>query len=130
MRGPKKDKEQSDDGWEAQEAHAKTQGIRRVPSLCLKKILNPGYRHRASDAHGLECPYDLSLDHPRMWRTPEGELFATADPYHIELEDLEPLLSVSRELGLDVTLDGRSIYYPGHTFTIIITRRGSQARLG
>ena len=78
----------------------------------------------------MRCPYELRLDHPRMWRTSDGELFATADPYNLRLEDLEPLLTISRELGLDVRLDGQSIYYPGHTFNITITRSGSRAWLG
>ena len=119
----------AEDGWEAQLAHAKALGIKRVSGLCLKKIVTPGYRHKASDNYGQDCPYELGLDHPRMWRTSDGELFATADPYHMELKDLEPLLMVSRELGLDIRVDGRPIYNPGHTFHILITRHGSHARL-
>jgi hypothetical protein len=105
--------EQSED-WpsDAQEQHAKVRGIKLVQGMwCLKRIVSPGHRHDTEDMLGRECPYVLHLDHPRMWRTSEGELFATADPYHVGLEDLEPLLAISRELGLDVTVDGRSIYW-------------------
>lgn len=130
MRRTREQQEPSEDGYDAQVEHAKAHGIKRVSGLCLKKIVNPEYRHKAADIGGLECPYELRLDHPRMWRTADGELFATADPYNVQLEDLEPLLAISRELGLDVAVDGRSLYYPGHTFTITITRRGSRAWLG
>jgi hypothetical protein len=117
-------------GYDAQVECAKAHGIKQVSSLCLKKIVNPEYRHKTADMDGRKCPYELRLDHPRMWRTSDGELFATADPYHVQLKDLEPLLTISRELDLDVTVDGRSVYYPGHTFTITITQRGSRAWLG
>jgi hypothetical protein len=109
------------DGTEAQKAHAKSLGFKYVDAArCLKKIVEPGYRHKESP-----CPFELRLDHPRLWRTSTGELFATADPYNLDLEDLEGLREISRELRLDVRLHGSSVYNPGHTFTILITRKGS-----
>src|SRR5258708_25407462 len=111
-------------GTEAQKAHAKALGIKYVDAgRCLNKLVEPDYRHKES-----KCPYELGLDHPRLWRTSTGELFATADPYHLDLEDLDGLRAVSRELGLDVWLYGDSVYNPGRTFTILITRKGSSVK--
>ena len=113
-------------GFEAQKAAAKALGIKYVDSSrCLKKLVDPEYRHKAADPGHLKCPFELRLDHPRLWRTSTGELFATADPYNVDLEELEWLVAVSRDLGLDVRVDGESVYNPGRTFTICITRKGS-----
>jgi len=47
----------------------------------------------------------------------------------LELADLDWLLTAARELGLRVMLDGRSVYNPGYTFTVLITRPGSAVSL-
>jgi hypothetical protein len=97
--------------------------------ICLKRIVDPEHRHPVPGPGAPGCRFQARLGHPRLWRTAAGELFATAEPYTLELADLDWLLTASRELGLTVTLDGRSVYNPGSTFTVLITRPGSAVTL-
>lgn len=105
-------------------------GFRLVQrQICLKRIVDPEHRHPAGTPDAPRCPFQPHLDHPRLWQTAAGELFATAEPYTLELADLDWLLAAARELGLKVMLDGRSVYNPGSTFTVLITRPGSAVSL-
>jgi hypothetical protein len=105
-------------------------GFRLVQrQICLKKIVDPGHRHLEGGLDTPGCPFQAQLGHPRLWQTAAGELFATAEPYALELAELGWLLAAARELGLRVMLDGRSVYNPGYTFTILITRLGSAVNL-
>jgi hypothetical protein len=105
-------------------------GFRLVQrQICLKRIADPEHRHPVGGPDGPRCPFQAHLGHPRLWQTAAGELFATAEPYTLELADLDWLLAAARELGLKVMLDGRSVYNPGYTFTVLITRPGSAVNL-
>ena len=105
-------------------------GFRLVQrQICLKTIVDPEHRHPAGAPDATRCPFQPHLGHPRLWQTAAGELFATAEPYTLELADLDWLLVAARELGLKVMLDGRSVYNPGSTFTVLITRPGSAVSL-
>jgi hypothetical protein len=105
-------------------------GFRLVQrQICLKRILDPEHRHPAGGPGAPRCPFQAHLGHPRLWQTAAGELFATAEPYTLELADLDWLLAAARELGLRVMLDGRSVYNPGSTFTVLITGPGSVVSL-
>jgi hypothetical protein len=105
-------------------------GFRLVQrQICLKRIADPGHRHPAGGPDATGCPFQAQLGHPRLWQTAAGELFATAEPYTLELAELDWLLTAAREVGLRVMLDGRSVYNPGYTFTILITRPGSAVNL-
>jgi hypothetical protein len=97
--------------------------------ICLKRIVDREHRHPAGGPDSPGCPFQAHLGHPRLWQTAAGELFATAEPYTLELADLDWLLAAARELGLHVMLDGRSVYNPGSTFTVLITRPGSTVSL-
>ena len=120
----------SGDRIEVQAARAKALGFRLVQAqICVKKLVDPAHRHSGAGVSTHGCPFQLHLDHPRLWRTASGELFATADPSQVDLADLAWLLTASSELGLTVTLDGRSMYNPGHTFTVPITQHGSRRSL-
>jgi hypothetical protein len=117
-------------GPEAQMARARALGFRLAQTqICLKKLVDPGHKHSGGGLSRHGCPFQLRLDHPRLWRSATGELFATAEPHQLDLEGLAWLLTASRDLGLAVTLDGRSMYDPGHTFTVLITRQGSEVSL-
>ncbi len=105
-------------------------GFRLVDTqACLRKVVDPEHRHPAGSLGDQECPFRVHLGHPRLWQTASGEMFATAEPFAMELAELDWLLTATRELGLKVMLDGRSVYNPGYTFTILITRPGSQVTL-
>jgi hypothetical protein len=105
-------------------------GFRLVQrQICLKRIADPGHLHPAGGPDDTRCPFQAHLRHPRLWQTAAGELFGTAEPYTLELADLDWLLAAARELGLKVMLDGRSVYNPGSTFTVLITRPGSAVTL-
>jgi hypothetical protein len=139
-------------GLDAQLARAESLGFTLVRGTvpCLKKLIDPEHRHaedarteaeydRLADAvypggpprnpRSLVCPYEFGFDHARLWRTAAGELFATADPYDLELADLERLAVAERDLGLRVELRGMTMYAPGYTFMVLITRPGSSVRI-
>jgi len=105
-------------------------GFRLVDSqACLKRIVDPGHRHPAGSVGAQGCPFQVRLGHPRLWQAASGELFATAEPFVVALAELDWLLTATRELGLKVMLDGRSVYNPGYTFTILITPPDSRVTL-
>jgi hypothetical protein len=115
---------------QVQAARARALGFRLVQTqVCLKKLVDPAHRHSGAGVSTHGCPFQLHLDRPRLWRTASGELFATAEPAQADLADLAWLIGASGELGLTVILDGRSIYDPGHTFTVLITQKGSTVSL-
>jgi hypothetical protein len=97
--------------------------------ICLKRLVDPEHRHAGGGPDAPRCPFQAHLGHPRLWQTAAGELFATAEPYSLELADLDWLLTAAHELELRVMLDGRSVYNPGSTFTVLITRPGSAVTL-
>ncbi len=120
----------SGDAASAQAARAKALGFRLVQNqICLKKLVDPAHRHTGAGVSKHGCPFQLHLARPRLWRAAGGELFATAEPDQADLAGLEWLIVASRDLGLTVTLDGRSMSDPGHAFTILITVKGSQVSL-
>ena len=120
----------SGDRTDVQAARARVLGFRLVQNqICLKKLVDPAHRHSGAGVSTHGCPFQLRLGQSRLWRTAAGELFATAEPEQVDLADLEWLQTASRELGLAVTLDGRSMYNPGYTFTILITQQGSSVSL-
>jgi hypothetical protein len=105
-------------------------GFRLVQrQICLKRIADPEHRHPMGGPDAPRCPFQAQLRHPRLWQTAAGELFATAEPYTLELAELDWLLTAAQELGLKVVLDGRSVYNPGYTFTVLITGPGSAVSL-
>lgn len=115
---------------QAQAARARALGFRLVKTqVCLKKLVEPSHRHSGAGVSTHGCPFQLHLGHPRLWRTATGELFATAEPAQVDLANLAWLIATSDELGLTVILDGRSTYDPGHTFTVLITQKGSGVSL-
>lgn len=117
------------DGAQLQTAQ-RALGFRLVQrQICLKRIADPEHRHQVGGPDAPRCPFQAHLGHPRLWQTAAGELFATAEPYTLELADLDWLLAAARELGLKVMLDGRSVYNPGYTFTVLVTRPGSAVNL-
>lgn len=120
----------SADETRAQAARARALGFRLIQTqVCLKKLVDPAHRHSGAGVSTHGCPFQLHLDRPRLWRAVSGELFATAEPARVDLASLAWLTAAGDELGLAVILDGRSIYDPGHTFTVLITHKGSTVSL-
>lgn len=125
-------------GSDAQTARARSLGFTRVRGVvCLKKLIDPKHRdagdarsdaeYRRLSARG--CPYVLGFDHPRLWRTETGELFATADEYHLGPHDCERLRAAERNLGVSVALSGMTMYAPGYTIMILVTAPGSSVSI-
>lgn len=127
-------------GLEAQKARARSLGFTFVPgAVCLRKLIEPAHRHAyeaRSDteydrlrAEPYRC-YEIGFDHPRLWRTSDGELFATADEYNeVDLAALEQLRAAERDLGVRVSLSGMTMYAPGYTLMILVTAPGSQVHI-
>jgi hypothetical protein len=125
-------------GLGAQIARAESLGFTLVREVvCLRKLIYPEHRDEGdarteAEAERLaaqRCPYRLTLDHARLWRAADGELFATAEPYHLRLGQLDGLAATARELGLRVRLGGMSMYAPGYTLMVLITRPDSSIRV-
>ena len=66
--------------------------------------------------------YRRPLDHGRIWLDHEGKSVFTSEPYSLNGEDIAALVSEMEELGLTVTLEGRSQWNPGSTLLLRITR--------
>jgi hypothetical protein len=60
------------------------------------------------------------LDHGRVWLDQEGCPVLTGEPYDADGADLADFVADMTALGLRVALTGRSPWYPGHTFLILI----------
>jgi hypothetical protein len=60
------------------------------------------------------------LDHPRAWFDRAGRFAYTAEPYEVDGTDIVDLITDMTALGLRVTVGGRSPWYPGSTFLIVI----------
>ena len=122
-------------GWDAQMACAKRLGFTLVRGVvCLRKITDPKHRDGGDTRTEAEynrlsraphCGYHIGMDHPRLWRTSEGELFITADEYHLNLATLDRVRAQAEELGLRVEVTAKSFYNPGRTIMIVVTRSDS-----
>lgn len=70
------------------------------------------------------------LDHAQVWRAPEGYRVLTAEPYHIDSNDLDEFRRECRELGLGVELFTYSPYSPGNATLLVIRRVGEVVEIG
>jgi hypothetical protein len=70
------------------------------------------------------------LDHGRAWLTPDGHGVMTGEPYDTTTEELADLSADLAPLGLRATVTGRSLWNPGYTLLIIITRERAQLLIG
>ena len=68
---------------------------------------------------------DGGFDHPRGYKN-----VAVLQPYHARGEALLELLSACKEHGLKVYISGRTNYYPGSTFTIVIYKPEDEQQMG
>lgn len=62
------------------------------------------------------------LDHARMWIDPEGHHVLTGEPYDTHDDELRDLFRDLAALRLQASVSGRSLWNPGHTLLITITR--------
>lgn len=68
------------------------------------------------------------LDHARYWKTPDGELVLTAEPYRGSLDSergrraLDAFTAGCSELGLQVERSDDSPWNPGSTVLLIVRR--------
>jgi hypothetical protein len=65
-----------------------------------------------------------ALDHARRWVDPNGCHVLTGEPYDMDGADLVEFVGACRDLGLTVTVDGRSPWNPGQTFLLRIEGTG------
>ncbi len=72
----------------------------------------------------IQLHYPL-LDHAARWITAEGEPILTAEPYDFSGQDFADLVAACNDLGLRVSVNGTSPYFPGRT-TLIIIRKAQQ----
>jgi hypothetical protein len=57
-----------------------------------------------------------------MWGLPGGGHVLTAEPYHVEGDDLSLFTAACSDLGLRLYLSGGSPYYPGRTLLLVVER--------
>jgi hypothetical protein len=119
-------------------ARAESLGFTFVPGVvCLRKLTDPEHRHQEDSRTDAEydrlerqkCPYLLGMDHSRLWRTSAGGVFATADPYHLDLDKLDELRARAAELGLTVAVTSMTMYAPGYTLMVLVTPPGVGVRI-
>ncbi|MBN6051311.1 hypothetical protein JYK22_05145, partial [Nonomuraea sp. RK-328] len=63
------------------------------------------------------------LDHGRMWLDENGHHVLTGEPYNTWGEEMTAFVAAMDELGLHVHLSGRSLWYPGYTLLVRVTRK-------
>lgn len=61
------------------------------------------------------------LDHARLWETPDGERVLTGEPYQLD-KGFQELVGECLMLGLSVTVEPYSPYFPGNTMLVLIRR--------
>ncbi len=87
-------------------------------SLCPRSLAG-----RHCKAWNPPCPCQHpALDHLNAWTDRNGRPVLTAEPYSADGEELAELIGDLVALGLRVTVDGRSPYYPGATTLLLIQR--------
>jgi hypothetical protein len=69
------------------------------------------------------------MDHGALWRTHEGDLVLTAEPYEMDGKRLVSFIAECAELGLSVTISGASPHNPGSTFILIVRAMRSWERM-
>lgn len=65
--------------------------------------------------------YFTLLDHVRLWNTPAGKVL-TSEPYYVDPRALGDFRRDCAELGLSVTVEAYSPYFPGSTTLILVER--------
>jgi hypothetical protein len=58
-----------------------------------------------------------------MWKTKEGDLIFTTEPYHLDNRSLIDLFDLLLPLGLEMEVLPRSGWYEGHTILIAISKQ-------
>jgi hypothetical protein len=86
---------------------------------CGHKLLTDWPRRGAPGiGHSLGDPFD----HRFRMKLPTGEVVLVSHPYHLCNEEIQYLAGMI-EKGWDITVDGRSFYYPADTVAIQYRRR-------
>lgn len=63
------------------------------------------------------------LDHGRMWLDENGHHVLTGEPYETWGEEITAFITAMTEMGLHVYLTGRSLWNPGASLLIRVTRK-------
>lgn len=81
-------------------------------------------RGYANAYQGCICArYSLSVfDHARLWRTRDGDVIFTAEPYQVYGDDLADVIGKLAEYGVRLDVSGYSPYYPGGTLLITCSK--------
>lgn len=121
------------DHYDEQIARAAERGLRPSRArVCMRVVA--GRRCLWASDHPRGCQgcrngLDVGLvwDHPRIWLDATGRHVLTLEPYDYGLrgeEEFDVVRAAAAELGLTVTVEPpeSSLYYPGHTHLITITR--------
>ncbi|WP_433364227.1 hypothetical protein [Streptosporangium sp. CA-115845] len=115
--------------WEQERRAVEALGVRPATARVCPRLV-AGKRCLASNRPCACLPYHHLLDHGRIWLDQEGRYVLTGEPYEIDDHNLGRFTADMAELGLQVSVKPKSesFWYPGHTFLIVITRKGEVAR--
>lgn len=83
-----------------------------------------GKRCRADHDDTCSCVtiHDV-LDHARIWYRPrDGGYVLTAEPYHLDADQLWALLGVATTLRLDVAMSGHCLWNPPHGVLVVLEK--------
>lgn len=90
---------------------------------CPRVLAGQSCLFRGVDPAPCLCQH-RALDHARRWVDPNGCQVLTGEPYDMDGADVVEFVGACHDLGLTVTLDGRSPWNPGQTFLLRIEGPG------
>jgi len=100
--------------WDAKRCPRVVAGAQCLASM---KHASPPYSNRC-----ICYEFRGILDHPRLWKLPDGGYALTTEPYTLDGRELGRFLTACSELGLRVEIRGASPYFPGETVLLLIER--------
>jgi hypothetical protein len=93
-------------------------GLRGIGAKPCPRALAGG---RCLDPEDCLCHHPV-LDHARRWIDRNGGQVLTGEPYDLDGDDLARFIAACQNLGLVISIDGRSPWNPSNCFTVTIRR--------
>lgn len=130
------------DGHAEQDAWAAKRDYRPENTVCPRRIIGWNCFRQGAYDDSIGCPCDDRMhrgdwdrsalfDHTRAWRTPDGGLIITSEPYDIKVRD--PRIGAYGKLlaryNLTIEASAESPYYPGWTTLLTISAKPAAQRL-
>jgi hypothetical protein len=110
------------DHHESQHSRAAARGLRPSTAKACPRVV-AGKRCGAGLAGACVCQtYRRVLDHGRIWLDQDGRHLLTGEPYDLSPRSVAEFTAAMTELGLSVSLSGRSMWNPGQCLLVTVRR--------